>query len=109
VEERVAPDLPQLNPDVELVVYRVAQEALTNVARHSGSDRAALALESANGHVVLTVSDRGCGVASDQLPGTGMRGMRERAKLIGATLNVTNNPLGSGCLVRLEVPLEAGR
>jgi two-component system sensor histidine kinase UhpB len=109
VEERVASDLPQLNPDVELVFYRVAQEALTNVARHSGSDRAALALESANGHVVLTVSDRGCGLASDHLPGTGMRGMRERAKLIGATLNVTNNPLGSGCRVRLEVPLEAGR
>ncbi len=109
VKEHVAPDLPQLNPDVELVVYRVAQEALTNVARHSGSDRAELALENADGHVVLTVSDRGCGLARDHLPGTGMRGMRERAKLIGATLNVANNALGSGCLVRLEVPLENGR
>jgi two-component system sensor histidine kinase UhpB len=109
VVERVSPDLPNLNPDVELVVYRVAQEALTNVARHSGSDRAELALESADGHVVLTVSDRGCGLATRHLPGTGMRGMRERAKLIGATLDVANHALGTGCQVRLEVPVEAGR
>ncbi len=109
VVERVSPDLPHLNPDVELVVYRVAQEALTNVARHSGSDRAELALETTDGQVVLTVSDRGCGLAAGRVPGTGMRGMRERAKLIGATLDVTNHVLGSGCLVRLEVPLEAGR
>ena len=55
------------------------------------------------------VSDRGCGLAPNHLPGTGMRGMRERAKLIGATLDVTNRSPGSGCLVRLQVPLEEGQ
>jgi two-component system, NarL family, sensor histidine kinase UhpB len=107
VVERVAPDLPELNADVELVLYRVAQEALTNVARHSGSDRAEVVLEQADGQVVLTVADRGCGLPRGLLPGTGMRGMRERAKLIGAQLKVTNAASGPGCQVRLEVPLEA--
>jgi two-component system sensor histidine kinase UhpB len=109
VVERVPPSLPELTPEVELVVYRVAQEALTNVARHSGSDHAELLLETDDGHLVLTVTDEGRGLPADYSPGTGMRGMRERAKLVDATLEVTTNAAGTGCLVRLDVPLVDGR
>ncbi len=109
VVERIAPEMAQLAPEVELVVYRVAQEALTNVVRHSGSDHAELRLDIEDGRLVLTVRDQGKGLAVDHVPGTGMRGMRERAKLIGATLEVTNDSSGTGCVVRLDVLLEAER
>jgi two-component system sensor histidine kinase UhpB len=117
----VAPDLPGLSAEVELVVYRVAQEALTNVARHSASSHAELTLTHAeltlthvadaeapapHHHLLLTICDRGLGLPANTVPGTGMRGMRERAALIGATLDVRNRRPGPGCEVRLEVPLE---
>jgi two-component system sensor histidine kinase UhpB len=108
VAESVAADLPQLSPEVELVVYRVAQEALTNVARHSGTDHAQLALQTENAHLLLIVTDQGRGLPADQRPGTGMRGMRERATLIGANLQIANNPAEGGCTVRLDVPLGVG-
>jgi two-component system sensor histidine kinase UhpB len=109
VDERVSSDLPQLSPDVELVIYRVAQEALTNVARHSGSDHAELTLATEDGRLVLTVSDLGRGLSADTTAGAGLRGMRERAQLIGAELTVANNWPEAGCVVRLEVPLEVPR
>src|SRR5205814_1091098 len=109
VVEHIAPDLPQLTPDIELVVYRVAQEALTNVARHSGGDHAALRLDGEDGRLVLTVRDQGRGLPADHVPGTGIRGMRERATLIGAKLEVTTSASSGGCEVRLDVPPGVGR
>jgi two-component system, NarL family, sensor histidine kinase UhpB len=96
--------LPELSHDAELVIYRVAQEALTNIARHSGGSSADLTLE-ADGHmVVLTVSDHGTGLDLDPATGSGIRGMRERAGLIGATLDVRNRTPGPGSEVRLQAP-----
>jgi two-component system sensor histidine kinase UhpB len=106
VVEFVAPELPRLSPDTELVIYRVAQEALTNVARHSGTDRAELRLESDDHRLELTVRDWGHGLPPNGSPGTGIRGMRERASLIGASLWVSDPPDGEGCVVRLDVPLD---
>jgi two-component system, NarL family, sensor histidine kinase UhpB len=105
VTERITPDLPVLAPDVELVVYRVAQEALTNVARHSASTRADLTLDCDRGRLLLIVRDYGLGLPPGNTPGTGMRGMRERATLIGASLQIRNRPCEAGCEVRLEVRL----
>jgi two-component system, NarL family, sensor histidine kinase UhpB len=105
VDEQIAPDLPPLSDDTELVVYRVAQEALTNVARHSASSECELALGLQTGQLNLSVVDHGLGLPSDHTPGTGMRGMHERAALIGARLEITNRSSGSGCEVRLQVPL----
>lgn len=96
--------LPELSPDTELVIYRVAQEALTNVARHSGSQRADLTLDGAHGEIILTVRDSGRGLPRDPVDGSGLRGMRERAALIGASLEVRNGHPGAE--VRLQVPAE---
>ncbi|HET8977217.1 MAG TPA: histidine kinase [Solirubrobacteraceae bacterium] len=103
VRQHVDAHLPELEADEELVVYRVAQEALTNVARHSGSDRADLHLHVHDGDLVVVVSDRGRGLDGDGRPGTGIRGMRERAGLIGAQLQVGPNEDGQGCAVTLRV------
>jgi two-component system sensor histidine kinase UhpB len=106
VRERIAPDVPELTPEKELVVYRVAQEALTNVARHSGSDQAEVSLVTQDGHLVLKVIDHGRGLPANHFQGAGIRGMRERAALVGATLKVSSGPGANGCEVRLDVPLE---
>jgi two-component system, NarL family, sensor histidine kinase UhpB len=101
VERRVAPDLPALAPDEELVVYRVAQEALTNVARHADARRAWLALGVRAGRVELEVGDDGRGIDGAP-PGAGLVGMRERAVLIGAELDVSGAE-GRGTTVRLRL------
>lgn len=105
ISDRIAPDLPPLPEETELVVYRVAQEALTNVARHSASSRVDLTLEHGDDGLTLTILDYGLGLPSDVTAGTGMRGMRERAALIGATLEIGTRRSGVGGEVRLEVPL----
>ena len=106
VTQRIAPGLPILTPEAELVVYRVAQEALTNVARHSGVATAKLELVHRDGMLTLTVIDSGRGLSQGHKPGTGIRGMSERAALIGATLAIENAGARGGVRVRLEVPLE---
>lgn len=82
--------LPPLPQETELVLYRVAQEALTNTARHSGADHAELRLRPAADGVELLVRDNGRGLDGTTGEGAGIRGMRERALLIGARLVVTS-------------------
>ena len=107
VTQHIDDELPELDPEAELVVYRVAQEALTNVARHSDSDHADLSLRARPAGLVMTVSDDGRGLEENQGPGTGIRGMRERAALIGATLEITT-AAGGGCEVKLAINTEPG-
>jgi two-component system, NarL family, sensor histidine kinase UhpB len=101
---RIDSALPDLSPETELVIYRVAQEALTNVARHSESERAELSVESDQGGIVMTVRDRGRGIPADLADGSGIRGMHERAALIGASLEIRN--ADAGAEVRLQVPAQ---
>ena len=103
VEQDIDPSLPDLDPDVELVVYRVAQEALTNVARHARVDRARLRVSAEGESLTMEVSDDGRGLPADGQPGTGIRGMQERAGLIGGRLEVGGADGKSGCRVRLRV------
>ncbi|MQA73242.1 MAG: hypothetical protein GEU88_02630 [Solirubrobacterales bacterium] len=105
--ERLSAELPELDPDVELVIYRVAQESLTNVARHAGARSVELALEPTPTGVRLRVADDGRGLDGSK-PGNGMHGMLERALLVGARVEFTGGPAG-GAEVRLDVPLGAGR
>ena len=98
----VSPAVPPLPDEVELVVFRVAQEALTNVARHAGARRVEVGLTPQGDCVVLTVEDDGHGI-DDLADGTGLRGMRERAALVGGELDVRRRGEG-GTRVRLMVP-----
>jgi two-component system, NarL family, sensor histidine kinase UhpB len=104
VERDIAADVPQLSEDAELVVYRVAQEALTNVARHAGATRVHLALRPAAGGVELVVEDDGGGMPAYVGPQAGgITGMRERALLVGGRLRVLRGEQ-RGTRVHLEVP-----
>ncbi|MER6242069.1 HAMP domain-containing sensor histidine kinase [Streptomyces griseorubiginosus] len=103
VMRRFDTGLPALDQQTELVLYRVAQEALTNAARHAEADKVEVSLRHSGDTVVLTVVDDGRGTQAAP-EGAGMRGMRERALLVGATLDVTSQPR-AGTEVRLTVPL----
>ncbi|MFD5753232.1 histidine kinase [Streptomyces sp. NPDC127033] len=87
VRQRFDGELPPLGEDVELVVYRVAQEGLTNIVRHADADRVDIALRRTTTGVELLIADdgRGLGTATE---GAGIRGMRERALLVGAEITV---------------------
>ncbi len=96
-------DFFDLADDVQLVVYRVAQEALTNAARHSGASRVDVRLRRQGPRVRLEVSDDGAGFAFEQAEGgLGLPGMRERAMLVGGDLVIESGP-GGGTTVRLDV------
>jgi two-component system sensor histidine kinase UhpB len=109
VERRFADRLPPLSDEAELAVYRVAQESLTNVARHADASRVELGLEPGANSVVLRVVDDGRGIAEARaLNGNGgLRGMRERALLVSGALAVKPARDG-GVEVRLEVPAAGG-
>lgn len=97
-------DFSDLDDDVQLVVYRVAQEALTNAARHSEARHVLVTLRRTGDGVALEVADGGRGFAFEQSErGLGIAGMRERALLIGAELTIESRP-GEGTTVRLTVP-----
>jgi two-component system sensor histidine kinase UhpB len=104
VQRHLEPSLP-LSDEQELVVYRVAQEALTNVARHADATQVELRLHEQNEQAVLTVRDDGRGIHPGALPSSrGIRGMRERAMLIGAQLEIDSGP-GRGTAITLSIPL----
>jgi two-component system, NarL family, sensor histidine kinase UhpB len=105
IERRIDRSLRAMPPDVELVAYRVAQEALTNVLRHADCGAARLELRRVQLGVQLEVSDAGRGFDAGQVPeSAGIRGMRERALLVGGALDIESRP-GAGTTVRLRVPL----
>jgi two-component system sensor histidine kinase UhpB len=97
--------LPALSPETELVVYRIAQESLTNVVRHAGARHVEVALGVHDDALELRVADDGEGLnGADLNAGRGVSGMRERAAYTGATLDVRSRPVG-GTEVTLRVPL----
>jgi two-component system sensor histidine kinase UhpB len=92
-----------LDPDEETAVYRIAQEALTNVAQHARARRVKVNLRTANG-VELTVRDDGAGFdTAQESKGLGLNGMAERARLVGGELTVQSRP-GAGTELCLKVP-----
>jgi two-component system sensor histidine kinase UhpB len=104
VEREFDRSLPKLAPETELAVYRIAQESLTNVARHSGAARVTIALEHGPDSIVLSVGDDGRGFdGSSPEEHGGLRSMRERALLVDGALAIKESPRG-GVEVRLEVP-----
>jgi signal transduction histidine kinase len=99
---------PAITDRVAIHVYRVLQEALNNLARHSGSADAVVRLEFPPGRLHLEVEDHGGGIPESRnggaRKGIGMTAMRERAELLEGTFEVLR-PGEGGALVRLDVPL----
>jgi signal transduction histidine kinase len=102
------PQLSGVPPDIEHQLYRVAEEALNNVVRHARARHMGLALERTATALMLTIRDDGSGFDSSQAPSNGhygLVGMKERAALINASLQIQSQP-GRGTIVQLTVPLQ---
>jgi signal transduction histidine kinase len=93
-------DAPQA---VQLAVYRIAQESLTNVLRHANATRATVDVRAEAGNYLVMVADNGTGMGDDSDSGRGLLGMRERAELLGGTLEVARAPQG-GVLITARIP-----
>ena len=106
IERRLSADLPPLSTELELVIYRITQEALTNVLRHAHASRCVVALEQRAGELELSVSDDGIGMPAQLDRETiGIEGMRERALLGGGKLTIQSRS-GQGTQVTLHLPIE---
>jgi signal transduction histidine kinase len=112
----IDPDLGRFTPDVELILFRVVQEALGNIHRHSGSPIAELVLSRTNTHIRLIVRDEGCGIPvhiADPKQGTvprigvGIAGMRERVRQFGGTLEIVSSRTGT--VLKVILPLSEGQ
>lgn len=102
----------RLSPEMETVLYRVVQEALTNVARHSGAETCRVSLQRKEGKIGGTISDDGKGfdsqmvMMSDNGRGLGLHGMKERIELVGGSMWFESRP-GEGSMISLEVPVQS--
>jgi signal transduction histidine kinase len=108
IDVRVPKELPHLGADLELCIFRICQESLQNIAKHSGASKARIVLEHSGNHLRLTVSDTGKGFVRSEAVlggGVGMLSMQERAISIGGNMTVTTSP-GEGTEVSLTVPLQ---
>jgi signal transduction histidine kinase len=112
VELDVPEYLPRMEGDIETAVFRIVQESLTNVYRHSGSSHALVRVQCENGHFAIEVEDFGRGIAPGVLQrgtdgaeqvGVGVQGMRCRAKQLGGALEIRSD--GKSTLVRAVLPL----
>lgn len=112
VDVQIPEDLPRSAQDVEIAIYRIVQEALTNVHRYSGSRTAQIRVGRSNGDLVAEIRDEGCGMALPNHrpgatpPGVGIAGMRERVQLLNGALEIDSAP-GKGTTVRATIPVAA--
>jgi two-component system NarL family sensor kinase len=107
-------DMARLPEEVELVLFRVLQEGLTNVHRHSGASQAAVVVRREGGQVVLEVKDNGCGINEEALSrfeqtgsgmGVGLSGMSERVRELGGSMTIESG--GHGTRLQVAIPLTA--
>jgi len=105
-------DFARLPGEMETAIFRVVQECLTNIHRHSESPVAKIVLRERHQEVVVEIGDRGKGISEEKLqdlassgtPGVGIRGMRERLRQLGGTLEIKST--GSGTVVSVRLPME---
>lgn len=114
VDLRIPQDFGRLSRDLETAIFRVVQECLTNIHRHSGSSVAKVFISYADGNVRVEVEDKGKGISPQKraeiisspaaIPGVGIRGMRERLRQLGGTLDVQSSGEGKGMIVTALLP-----
>ena len=102
----------RLAPEMETTLFRVVQEALINIHRHSGSSTASIRVAQSADQIALEIEDEGMGIAADKLAniasgaplGVGLRGMRERIKDVGGEMEILSS--GRGTRVKAAIPIE---
>ena len=107
IEVRVPQSVPKLSDDVELCLFRIAQECLQNIKKHSGAQKGSIVLDCEAGQLRLSVSDSGRGfVPAEGVAnrGIGLMSMEERVLSVGGVLRVQSSP-GNGCTIQVAVPL----
>jgi PAS domain S-box-containing protein len=105
----LSPDLPRLPQELELAVFRIVQECLTNVHRHSGSKTATVRVLMSKDAVRVDVQDYGCGISPSKSSGVGLRGMRERVKQFAGHLETTSGSAGTTVTARLPLQFSSSR
>ena len=105
---RIEPKIPELSLEIAVQLYRIAQEALHNAAKHAKAKKIMIGLADTDGQVVLTIKDDGRGLRKDfvKSQGMGLKIMRHRAETIGAILEIRNHPKG-GVIVTCTLPAAA--
>jgi signal transduction histidine kinase len=99
-----------LDPDSGVVVYRIIQEALTNVARHAQAGQVRLSISEEPDRFILQVADNGRGITQDEIisqGSLGIHGMQERARLLGGDVSIRGEP-GTGTVLTLHLPIRQG-
>ena len=106
IQRHFDPDLPPRSREVDLVIYRVAQESLTNVVRHAAASKAEISVTHRNGTITLAVNDDGRGMRTQTVSANtaGLAGMRERAMLVGGSVMIASQ-LRAGTRVQLDIPV----
>ena len=98
-------EIPSLPPEQTSHLTALVSEALSNIIRHSRSDSADVRLFCQKKHLIIEIEDCGVGIAVQAEPGYGLKNMRDRARLLGATLSIQSTA-GKGTIVRLDIPRE---
>jgi signal transduction histidine kinase len=88
-----------LPPDIEASLYRIIQEAMNNIARHSGASACAVMINTVGQELRLVVEDNGCGLKASQGHGLGLIAMRERAQAQAGSFAIDSVPSGGTCVV----------
>src|SRR5690242_16671537 len=110
VDLHVSPEFGRLPEDMEIGIFRVVQECLINVHRHSGSNSAKIQVMRTNDQVDVTISDTGKGISANHLhgdkviPGVGLMGIQERMRQFGGTTEIKSSD--GGTTVRAQIPLQ---
>ncbi len=114
IELNIQEDLGRLTPEVELAIFRLVQECLTNIHRHSGSKTATIRVVRESDKIRAEVQDRGKGISQDRLAevqsrgvGVGLRGMRERVRQSRGELIISSNPLGTKIIATFPIKTAA--
>ncbi|GAB4560942.1 MAG: hypothetical protein Kow0047_07900 [Anaerolineae bacterium] len=101
-------DVGKLSPETEVVLFRLVQEAVTNIARHAEASAARVEVHKSDANLIIVVEDNGVGFDPQHLLGIeqsfGLRGMAERAALLGGAFQIDSAP-GKGTRIRVEVPI----
>jgi PAS domain S-box-containing protein len=103
IEFEVPSDTGRLPSEIEMALFRIVQESLTNIHRHSGSDTAIIRLSRSMSEIALEVTDKGSGMSVGATPGVGIASMRERAQQLGGRLEISSQ--SGGTRLKAVIPL----